>query len=251
MVGDSPPLVTEEFLKNSRTSEFWFWGRCLSTSRESLGFWLSFACETSSSWSLLWVGSPMLAPSSSCCLRKVKSPCELWGASWDSYPVSAGAEVLISSWGLNLMVPCQCWLGYRCSSGVSKGVKPRLMWRHGNPLCCHAVKVVWGLLSSWHRDVRLFLEVPQDCHTSHCVLSQSSGWQSSQCRGLRCIWSELGHQGLFELWQDPWSSSWVSSWDGLLLRCDGNSRIPLLTKQGNGHSSWDEDGNTGSSWVVA
>ena len=32
---------------------------------------------------------------------------------------------------------------------------------------------------------------------------------------------------------------------GVLLRCDGNVRIPLQTKQGNGPSSRDEEGKTG------
>ena len=47
---------------------------------------------------------------------------------------------------------------------------------------------------------------------------------------------------LLKRWHDPWSSSRVSSGD-LLLRCDGNARIPSPPKQGNGHSTPDEEGD--------
>ena len=46
------------------------------------------------------------------------------------------------------------------------------------------------------------------------------------------------------MWHDPWSSSQVSSGDCLLLRCDGNTRIPYPMKQENGPSSRDEKGKT-------
>ena len=77
---------------------------------------------------------------------------------------------------------------------------------------------------------------------SSSVSSRSSGWPSSQCRGVRCIWSWLGHRGLLEWWYDPWSSSWVWSWDFLFLRCNGNARIAFPMKQGIEPSSWDEQG---------
>ena len=52
-------------------------------------------------------------------------------------------------------------------------------------------------------------------------------------------------RGLLKWWHDPWSSSGESSGDRLLLRCDRNARIPSLMKQGNGLSSWDEEGELG------
>ena len=61
MVGESPLLVTEELVKNSKIGRFWFGGRCSSKSRGSLKYWVVFTCKDSSSWPLLWLGSPVLA----------------------------------------------------------------------------------------------------------------------------------------------------------------------------------------------
>ena len=55
-----------------------------------------------------------------------------------------------------------------------------------------------GFLSSVHRVLVLFLEVPRGCHTSLCVLRQSSGFQSSQCRGSHFLeW--MGKLGSFRI----------------------------------------------------
>ena len=45
------------------------------------------------------------------------------------------------------------------------------MWRYGTPLPFRGVKVVSGFLSSGHRGLGLFLEMPWGCHTSFRVLS--------------------------------------------------------------------------------
>ena len=71
-----------------------------------------------------------------------------------------------------------------------------------------------GFLLSGHRVLWLFLEVLRDCHPSLCVLSQSSGFQSSLCRGIRRIWSGLGIWGLCELRHDSWGCTRVSRGDG-------------------------------------
>ena len=84
----------------------------------------------------------------------------------------------------------------------NRGVRPRLVWRHGTPLPSRGLKEVSGFLSSGHRSLGLFLEVSPSCHTSLHVLSRSSGFQSSQCRGITLIWSEWGNWGLFELRHD-------------------------------------------------
>ena len=63
----------------------------------------------------------------------------------------------------------------------------------------------------------------------------------SQCRGVSCVRSALGHRGLLKWWHDHLRSSQVSSEDHLLLRCDGNAGIPSLRKQGNEPSSQDEE----------
>ena len=127
----------------------------------------------------------------------------------------------------------------------NRGVRPHFVFRHGSHLSSRAVKVVSGFLLSWHRDLRLSLKVLQGCHTFHHLFELISRWQLSQCRGTTYIWSGLGHRCLLEFWHDPWSSSRVSSWDHLLLRYDRNAGIPSPTKQGNGHSSRDEEGKTG------
>ena len=95
----------------------------------------------------------------------------------------------------------------------NRGVRPRLMWRHGTPLPSQGVKEVSGFLSSGHRVLGLFLEVPQGCHPSICVLSQSSRSLSSLCRGIRLIWSGWGNQGLFKLSHDSCGSTPVSRGD--------------------------------------
>ena len=63
--------------------------------------------------------------------------------------------------------------------------------------------------------------------------------------GIRCVWSALGLPGPFECWHNPWSSSRASSGHCLLLRCYDNGGIPFPTKQENGHSSRDEEGELG------
>ena len=51
--------------------------------------------------------------------------------------------------------------------------------------------------------------------------------------------------GILKWWHDPWSFSQASSGDRLFLRWDRDARIPSQTKQGNGNSSWDEEGEPG------
>ena len=50
-------------------------------------------------------------------------------------------------------------------------------------------------------------------------------------------------RGLLKCQHDPWSSSRASTGDRLLMRSDGNARIPSLTKQGNRPYSRDEEGD--------
>ena len=53
----------------------------------------------------------------------------------------------------------------------NRGIRPGLVWKHGTPLPSQSFKVVSGFLSSGHRGLGLFLEVPRGCHTSLRVLS--------------------------------------------------------------------------------
>ena len=76
----------------------------------------------------------------------------------------------------------------------NRGVRPCLLWRHGTQLLSRGVKEVSGFLSSGHRVLGLFLEVPQGCHPSLHILSQSSRFQSSPCRKIRLISIGWGNQ---------------------------------------------------------
>ena len=57
----------------------------------------------------------------------------------------------------------------------NSGVRLRLMWRHPSPLSSRAVKVLSAFLSSGHRNLGFSLEVPQGCHTCHCVKVDTEG----------------------------------------------------------------------------
>ena len=119
-----------------------------------------------------------------------------------------------SSWEGPLGIPLQSVEGHKASSRVefgtsgflfssdmdlvvpmsfSRGVRPRLMGRHGTQLLSQRVKDVSGFLSSGHRVLGFFLQVPRGYHPSLRVMSRSSGFQSSPCRAIRLIWcgSEL------------------------------------------------------------
>ena len=108
------------------------------------------------------------------------------------------------------------------------------MWRHGTPLSSRGVKWLSGFLSSGHRVLGLFLEVPRGRHPSLCVLSRSSGFQSSPCRGIRHIWSRWGIQGLFELRHNSWGCARVSRRD----------RPPLEGRRQRRDSFPDEEGES-------
>ena len=87
----------------------------------------------------------------------------------------------------------------------NRALRPRLVWRHGTPLPSRGFKEVSGFLSRGHRGLGLFLKVPQfSRNPSLRVLSLSSGFQSSPCRGIRLIWSGWRNRGLFELRHDSW-----------------------------------------------
>ena len=117
--------------------------------------------------------------------------------------VEAGTSGFLSSSDMDLGVPME----------FQQGIRPRLVWRLGTPLPSRDFKEVSGFLSSGPRHLGLFLEVPWDCHTSLCVLSQSSGFKSSQCRGIRLIWSGWGNRGLFQLRYVSWGCTRVSRLD--------------------------------------
>ena len=83
--------------------------------------------------------------------------------------------------------------------GFNRGIRPHLMWRLGTPVSSWDVKEVSGFQLSGQGDQGLLLEVPQCCHNSLHVLSQYSGFQSREGRGIRLIWNGLGNWHLFKL----------------------------------------------------
>ena len=188
----------------------------------------------------------------SCCLRKVvsirvargfsgflSSRCRGIGPHLELRPEPQGASSVLT------------WIsGFLWS--FNRGVRPHLVQRLGTPLPSRGFKEVSGFLSSGHRVLGLFLEVPRGRHPSLCVLSRSSGFQSSPCRGIRHIWSRWGIQGLFELRHNSWGCARVSRRD----------RPPLEGRRQCRDSFPDEEGEStlilmrggekrGSSLVVA
>ena len=143
------------------------------------------------------------------CGRTLGIPLELRRGPQGPTRVASGKSSLHSSCKGALGIPLQLVQGTgphlelrlepKCSSSVltwisgflwsfNRGVRPRLVWRHGTLLPSRGVKGVSGFFSSWHRDLGLFLKVPRGCHTSLRVLSQYSQFQLSQCRGIRLEW---------------------------------------------------------------
>ena len=84
--------------------------------------------------------------------------------------VEARTSGFLSSSDMDLGVPMK----FQQESHVSCG-DMELHFPLGVSKRCQALS-----LSSEHKGLGLFLEVPRGCHTSLCVLSQSSGFQSSQ-----------------------------------------------------------------------
>ena len=84
--------------------------------------------------------------------------------------VEARTSGFLSSSDMDLGVPMK----FQQESHVSCG-NMELHFPFGVSKRCQALS-----LSSEHKGLGLFLEVPRGCHTSLCILSQSSGFQSSQ-----------------------------------------------------------------------
>ena len=111
-------------------------------------------------------------------------------------------------------------------SRFNKGVRPRVVLRHGTLHFSRVVKGVSGLRSSPGGELGLFQEDRQGRQASHPVVRGYSVSHWSPCRGAGesgLIWSGGGTRHPFSLQQDPWGSTRDSSGDtGLLLWCEGN-----------------------------
>ena len=113
-------------------------------------------------------------------------------------------------------------------SRFNKGIRPRLVLRHGTLHFSRVVKGVSGLRSSSGGDLGIFQEDRQGRQASHPVVrGYSVHWiHWSRCTGAGesgLIWSGGGTRRPFSLQQDPWGSTRDSSGDtGLLLWCEGN-----------------------------
>ena len=84
--------------------------------------------------------------------------------------IEARTSGFLSNSDMDLRVPMK----FQQESHVSCG-NMELNFPFGVSKRCQALS-----LSSEHKGLGLFLEVPRGCHTSLCILSQSSGFQSSQ-----------------------------------------------------------------------
>ena len=110
-------------------------------------------------------------------------------------------------------------------SRFNKGVRPRVVLRHGTLHFSRVVKGVSGLQSSPGGELGLFQEDRQGRQASHPVVRGYSVSHWSPCRGAGesgLIWSGGGTRHPFSLQQDPWGSTRDSIGDtGLLLWCEG------------------------------
>ena len=66
----------------------------------------------------------------------------------------------------------------------SKGVRHRLVLRHGSPLYSQVRIRVSGLIERWGGELGLFLEVQQGCQTFLSVATETLELHSSHCHGV-------------------------------------------------------------------
>ena len=91
------------------------------------------------------------------CKGPLRIPLQMMQGPRSSSGANAGTSVFLSSADMDLGVPME----------FNRGVRPRLVWRHGTLLSSRAVKVVSGFLWSWHRNLWLSIKVPQSSHNCH------------------------------------------------------------------------------------
>ena len=77
-------------------------------------------------------------------------------------------------------------------SRFNKGIRPRLVLRHGTLHFSRVVKGVSGLRSSSGGELGLFQEDRQGRQASHPVVRAYSVFHWSWCRGIRTYWSRGG-----------------------------------------------------------
>ena len=145
--------------------------------------------------------------------------------------VVSGKSGILSSCEGPLGIPLQSVQGHRASSRVEARTSGFLSssdmdlgvpmeFQQGSQASSRVETWNSTSLSRFQRGVRLPVEWTQGSGAfsrgatglSHlpCVLSRSSGFQSSQCRGIRLIWSGWGNWGLFELRHDSQRCTRVS-----------------------------------------
>ena len=116
-----------------------------------------------------------------------------------SFGVEARTSGFLSSADMDLGVPLefpqlsQLRLVWRCKSTYFSSLKSSVR-----------------LLVELNRDQWLSLESTELSHMLSCFESILRV-TVEYCRGVRCIWSALGHRGLLKCWHNPWRFSRVSS----------------------------------------
>ena len=109
-----------------------------------------------------------------------------------SSAVEAGTSGFLSGADMDLGVPLE----------FPQLSQLRLVWRcKSTYFSSHKSSV--RLLVELNRDQWLSLESTELSHMLSCFESILRV-TVEYCRGVRCIWSGLGHRGLLELWHDPW-----------------------------------------------
>ena len=114
-------------------------------------------------------GTTRVASGKSSCHSRCEGPL---GISLLCRGIGPYLELMLEPQGSSLV---RTWItGFLWS--FNRGVRPRLVLRQGGPLSSRGVKGVSGFLSSGHRHLGLYLQVPKGCHTSFRVLSGSLGY---------------------------------------------------------------------------
>ena len=142
----------------------------------------------------------------SCLLREVKSPLALRGPPRDSSCIASGMNRASSRVEMGTSVFLSIaflTLTSRSLRSWNKGVRLRLVLRHGTPLASRVVHGVSGHLSSCIWNLHLFPEDATGLSVPFCVLTSSSVLHSKRCPGIRTYLEWTGKSVSFRMWHDP------------------------------------------------
>ena len=142
----------------------------------------------------------------SCLLREVKSPLALRGPPRDSSCIASGMNRASSRVEMGTSVFLSIaflTLTSRSLRSWNKGVRPRLVLRHGTPLASRVVHGVSGHLSSCIWNLWLFPEDAPRVSVPLCVVTTSSGLHSKRCPDIGTYFDWTCKSVSFGMWHDP------------------------------------------------